>query len=153
MKYGKLTIYTNKDDKVWLEELKKYAKENKWSVSQAVRDILSEYFLVKEFKEYKEPPEDFVPEYKPALESLLKSKEVHAEKMDTAEWENKMSSKVKPEARGDTYEEKIKNCDQLRTLKDGTHDCYKFNNGVQHQPFCKQYCWPRVDLWKDKARP
>ena len=40
----KISIYVNAGDKGWIKELKKYAKDKRWSVSLTIREIISGYF-------------------------------------------------------------------------------------------------------------
>ncbi len=134
-----LNFYVNKNDEGWIRELRKYAKSNHWSISLAIRELLSKYFEVN--------PVPIVPI---KLTNNMKNQVTIIEnktdnKIDIAQLDVEMEQKVL----GNTN---IKQCQDSMRDKDGNVSCYFFDQGRSHYPFCVEFCWTNKNIWKERVR-
>lgn len=147
---SKITIYFNKDDDYWLTELRKYAKKNRWSVSSAIREILSKYFDIittngtdeiqyfdGNSNQVEAPEPIFVSEHKGMV--LIESP-----KIDLATFEAQNMAKL-------NTNQNLEACIKEHT-NNGEISCYMFDNAREYHPFCKKDCWTNKILWKERVR-
>ena len=144
----RISIYLKEEDRTWLKELHKYAKENKWSVSLAIRELLSRYFEVNPVSNPVRSIEDLsdirlanTPEEVTAIEN----------KIDPDTYFAQVESKLVKAGTGD-IDRQMAECIKEKTNSKGEISCYFFDNAKEYHPFCKQYCWTRKDIWKNRVR-
>jgi len=162
-----LIIYTSKED-TWLEKVKEYASFNGWSLSKAIRQILKVFVEVNmqdrakttavieidQSTKNNSVTDLFDTNLKKVtqerLEDFNKAGEAFTEpelpKIDLATFEAQIMSKVNTPIG-------LEACIKDKTNDKGEISCYFFDNAREHQPYCKQYCWVRTDIWHERARP
>ena len=145
---SKLTIYYSKNDEAWLAELHKYAADNHWSISLAIRELLSKYF-----------------ETGPTLPTqnvAIGNETVKVKNQDTISATDKIdpdtffaqveSKLAKHNQAGSDVAKQVEKCIAERTNSKGELNCYFFNQAREYHPFCKRYCWTRADVWGSRVR-
>ena len=141
----KIIIYINKTrDGGWLKKLDEYAKCNDWSISKAVRKLLAAFLntnIPTEKPTYISPDEKEIKRINDTITT---------EKIDPDTYFAQVESKLVKAETGD-IDRQVEECVKSRLDKDGKVSCYFRDNGREYHTFCKQYCWPRVDVWGDRA--
>ena len=146
----KIIVYINKTkDGGWLKKLDEYAKCNDWSISKAVRKLLTA------FLDTNIPTEK--PYSKPAIThndipgvTLKEDKTI--EKLDPDTYFTQIESKL-TEAKTSDIDSQMAQCIKEKTNSGGEISCYFFDNAREHHSFCKQHCWTREDIWHKRVRP
>jgi len=150
--YGRLTIYYNENDLSWIAELENYARENKWSKSLAIRELLKEYFKPTTNKQHTPENAPKTSHNAPRTQETTEASETHAPKgkISADEFFADIESKAKlpsQPASDSQVTELVNKCDR-RT----GNGCYFFDNAREYYPYCKQYCWTREDIWGKRVR-
>ena len=154
----KISIYINEDDKGWIKELKKYAKDKRWSMSLTIREIISSYFknsnnqVIEANKKTREHILQYNSEAKIKLEDEKENKILDNNKIDIATFEAQMENKIKPKNDATNIVEAVDNCNRRIKNRDGTHSCWFFDQGRSYYSYCIQHCWTREDLWGARVR-
>jgi len=146
---SKLTIYISRNDESWLKELRKYAKDNHWSISLAIRELLSKYFEVH--TTYRVNTKSKKLSDKISERTITITKEP-TEKVDIAQFEAQVESKLIESKTGDINKQ-MAECIKEMTNDKGEINCYFFNNAREKHSFCKQYCWTNEKIWGKRVRP
>ena len=142
-----LTIYISKNDDGWLRELRKYAKDNHWSISLAVRELLSKYFEVKP-----EPiPVESTADISTKGKFIFGEKSKEPEKVDPDTYFAQIESKL-AKAETSDIDKQMAECIKEKTNSKGEVSCYFFDNAMEHFSFCKQYCWTNKKIWGKRVR-
>ena len=150
----RISIYYKPDEHaVTIAELVRYAQERKWSISRAIMDILDDKLMSL--------PNGIIAKEK-AL--ILDKKKYEDSRNDVKNWVNNSpknpiaDNKIDPEAFFAQMEAKaLKSTDMEQCIKEKTNangeiSCYFFDNAREHYSFCKQFCWARSDLWRNRVR-
>lgn len=142
-----LTIYINKNDDGWIRELHKYAKDNHWSVSLAIRELLSKYFEVH--TTYKVNTKSKKLSDKISERTITITEE--PKKLDPDTYFAQIESKLVEAKTGDINKQ-MAECVKEMTNSNGEVNCYFFNNAREKHSFCKQYCWTNKKIWGKRVR-
>ncbi len=151
----RMSIYINDYDYQIIKSLKQYAKKQKWSVSRAIIEIISDRLVLtdsiykteqvineEKFEARKEIAERWVKETYPE----------ESKKLDPDAFFAQIEARVMPKETNDDIDKQVADCVKEHTNNNGEVSCYHFDNARDYRPFCKQFCWTSELYWGKRVR-